>query len=875
MTIRRKTFLVITSVLVALTACILVIAGALGFVRLHKSEHEQAVARTRRALLALDGEIMALDEVANDYAGWDDTYDFMADRNEKYIQVNMTDEMSANNRFAFIVLADKLGHILFSRAYDVARRQTAPVPQGLLDLLTPDSILFRHTESESAVRGVLNLPEGAFVVASRPILTSKYEGPIRGAFLIGRRLAAESLERVAEVNLPPYPLLPASDPRLPADLRQTATRTLDAPPVSVCAEQRDAMTGYGLIRDVLGNPLALRVLIPRAMYAAAVRFFVFFGLILFAVCVTAVAVTLVLMDRLVLARTSRLHDFVNAVRSQGDLSARISLSGNDELTDLGNAFNRMLAVLDLDIAQRKRAEEERRQSEERYRSVYETAPLAFVLWDRDHRVTDWNKLAEAIFGWSRDEVLGRNMFEFLIPSSDRSKVEEVVGKVLRGELPSHSINRNLTKSGRTILCEWNNAVQRDSSGMIVGAISLALDITERSRMEEERRKLETQIQQTQKLESLGVLAGGIAHDFNNLLMAILGNADLALAKLPPESPVRDAIREIEKGSRRAADLCQQMLAYSGRGRFVIEPLDLTRVVREMAYMLEVSVSKKAILRYNFAQNLPAVEADATQVRQVVMNLIINASEAIGDRSGVIAVTTGCVECDETFLRGSYLGEKLPAGVYVFLEVADTGCGMTEETKARIFDPFFTTKFTGRGLGLAAVLGIVRGHKGAVRVYSEQGRGSTFKVMFPASNKVAVLKEQEAKQLEWRGTGTMLVVDDDPTVRTLAKKMVEWCGFKVMTADDGRQALEMFREHLNEIDCVILDLTMPHMDGEETFAELRRIKDNVRVIVSSGYNEQDIAHRFAGKGVSGFIQKPYTREPLIAVLQKVMGGQKTG
>ncbi|MCX7044282.1 MAG: GAF domain-containing protein [Candidatus Sumerlaeota bacterium] len=394
-------------------------------------------------------------------------------------------------------------------------------------------------------------------------------------------------------------------------------------------------------------------------------------------------------------------------------------------------------------------------------------------------------------------------------------------------------------------------------------------LIERKQAEEERRTLETRMRQAQKLESLGVLAGGIAHDFNNLLMVVLGNADLALTYLPAESPARFSIQEIETASRRAADICKQMLSYSGKGQFVLEPLNLSRLVREMVHMLEISISKKAALRCQFADNLPAVEADATQIQQVVMNLIINASEAIGDKEGVITVSTGTMECSREYLHEDFLGETPKAGPYVFIEVADTGCGMDAQTQSKIFDPFFTTKFTGRGLGLAAVLGIIRGHKGAIKIGSEPGRGAAFKALFPASSKAALSTEAPGSPKPWSGNGVILVVDDEEGVRKLTKRMIERSGFTVLTASDGREAMEIFSQRSAEIACVLLDLTMPRMDGEETLAALRRIRDDVRVILSSGYNEQEIAQRFAGKGLSGFIQKPYLMASLNAKLQEAL------
>jgi CheY-like chemotaxis protein len=350
---------------------------------------------------------------------------------------------------------------------------------------------------------------------------------------------------------------------------------------------------------------------------------------------------------------------------------------------------------------------------------------------------------------------------------------------------------------------------------------------------------------------------------------MLGYADLALTDMSPSSPAREHLEQIVLCARRAAELTRQMLAYSGKGRFVVQPVNLSEVIEDMAHLLEVSVSKRCVLRYRFALNLPQVEVDVSQIRQVAMNLIVNGSEAIGDRSGVIAVGTGVMDCDRSYLAESYLDENLPEGQYVYLEVADSGAGMTEETRRKIFDPFFTTKFTGRGLGLAAVLGIVRGHRGAIKVYSEPGRGTTFKVLFPIASKSGANREVRPEPPVWRSQGMILVVDDEDTVRSMAGSMLRRMGFSVLFASTGLEAVDVFRSRAEEIRLVVLDLTMPQMDGEAAFRELRRIRPNVRVILSSGYNEQDVTNRFAGKGLAGFIQKPYRLDELQTIVRRVL------
>ena len=496
------------------------------------------------------------------------------------------------------------------------------------------------------------------------------------------------------------------------------------------------------------------------------------------------------------------------------------------------------------------------------RRLIETSLDPLVTIDASGKITDVNRATEMVTGYPRDNLIGKDFFDF-VTEPDRARIgyEQVFRE---GSLKDYALEIR-HRNGTVTPVLYNASVIRDDSGEVLGVFAAARDITEHKHAEE-------RMLHAQKLESLGVLAGGIAHDFNNLLMAIMGHTDLALAGLSPVSPVRMHLEEVEKASRRAADLCRQMLAYSGKGRFVIESLDLGEVVKEMANMLAMSISKKANIQFRFSPDLPRIEADASQIRQVVMNLIINASEAIGDNPGILSLATGAMECDRDYLRGIGEGDELPEGRYVFLEVTDTGSGMDKEMRKKIFDPFFTTKFTGRGLGLAAVLGIVRGHRGTIKVYSEVGKGSTFKVLFPATGKAAMsVNGPKVPNEGWKGTGTVLLADDEEMVRQVGVGMLESLGFRVLTAADGQEAVEVFRTHMDEIRCVVLDLTMPRMDGEETFREIRRLQPGARVILTSGYNEQQVTQRFAGGGLSGFIQKPYKLNDFRSKLHQALEG----
>ena len=398
---------------------------------------------------------------------------------------------------------------------------------------------------------------------------------------------------------------------------------------------------------------------------------------------------------------------------------------------------------------------------------------------------------------------------------------------------------------------------------------------ERERIESHRQRLHEQLLHVQKLESLGVLAGGIAHDFNNLLSAIMGNNGLAQTTLSADSPVQDFLRGIEKAAQRSAELVGQMLAYSGKGPFHVEPVDLNLLVDELMPLLSTSISKKVALSLSLAPDLPILEGDATQIRQVVMNLVTNASDAIGGSSGTITVTTGQRSFDRQFLSQTYLDEIPEPGMYLFLEVRDDGCGMSRQTRDRLFDPFFTTKSTGRGLGLAALLGIVRGHGGAVRVESEEGVGSTFTIVLPSSDRRqnpeatpqgAALDISSSSATE----GWILFADDEELLRAVGQGVLEQAGYRVLVAEDGRQAVEIFKRRQSEIIAVVLDMMMPELDGVETFAELRRLQPELKGLLSSGLSNQASIGGPETQGFHAFLQKPYRPEDLKQAVAMMLG-----
>ncbi|MBK8257992.1 MAG: response regulator [Polyangiaceae bacterium] len=505
------------------------------------------------------------------------------------------------------------------------------------------------------------------------------------------------------------------------------------------------------------------------------------------------------------------------------------------------------------------------------RAVFVRGPVVVFKW---RNAPGWpveyvSPNAAEVFGHSPIDFLnGTVAYGELIDPADSPRVgTEVSNATVSGAASFvHEPYRVRNRDGSIRWLHDVTQVLRDAEGTATHYLGYVVDITSRMQAEEERRDLERRLLHAQKLESLGLLAGGVAHDFNNILTSILGQASLAqliLEKKPRQ--VRESLEQIEKAATRAAGLTRQLLAYSGRGRFVVQPVNLADVVREMVGMLEIVLSKKAILRLDLGDDVPAIVADRDQIQQIVMNLITNASEALEDQAGVVTIRVQSVQLSSAELETAIGAPALPGGQYVCLEVSDTGCGMSEDVQARLFDPFFTTKFTGRGLGMSAVLGIVKGHRGAITVTSSKGNGTTFRLAFPASNASVLSQPPPAKTVSLPTDGTILVVDDETEVRETAAAILAANGFRVLTAKDGAECVSVFREKGAEISLILLDLTMPVMDGQETLRVLRGIQADLPVVLSSGYDEVETTARLRNERPTGFVHKPYLAQDLIAAV----------
>lgn len=511
-----------------------------------------------------------------------------------------------------------------------------------------------------------------------------------------------------------------------------------------------------------------------------------------------------------------------------------------------------LALMKIDItSERRRASFALLATEERYRTLYDQTPSMFLTLDTNGVVLAANRFALETLGLSELDLVGRDFVELLHPEDRETAARKLEECALRSSREPRCEVRMLGGGGRTLWVEQAARVVRAPDGSRI-MLLVGSDISE-------RRQTEEAVLQAQKLESLGVLAGGIAHDFNNLLVGILGTAKLLEGDLPEGSPFLPHVAQIATAGRRASDLANQLLAYAGKGQLRVEPIELGETIREMAELLGVSAGRQTRIALELASEPIVVEADVTQLRQVLMNLVVNASEAVGDRGGTVRIESAGLWLSEAEARARFPGWTAPVGDCVRIAVSDDGAGISAAVLPRLFDPFFSTKAAGRGLGLAAVQGIVRTHRGAIRVRSEQGVGTTFELVLPRSRQPADVR---ASARGGQATAPLapckvLIVDDDPTVLSVTSAMVARAGHTVVAADSGAAARAELERDDGEIACLLLDLTMPQGGGAAVLEDLRRLRPDLPVVLMSGYSEVEATAALGRQGIQAFLRKPFT------------------
>jgi PAS domain S-box-containing protein len=557
------------------------------------------------------------------------------------------------------------------------------------------------------------------------------------------------------------------------------------------------------------------------------------------------------------------HQYIDEGTLNGEFDVTVS--------PLFNADGVMTSAVHVarDVSERKKAERALLQSTELLRLALDASSDGIWDWDVPNGGIYWSSRCYTMLGYEPGEfpVTFKKWKELLHPS-DSDEAATTIRKMMNLADGNFRVEfRIAAKNGDWRWILWRGKpTARNENGDILRFVGTNTDISERKQAEEERFKFEQQFQQTQKLESLGVLAGGIAHDFNNILSIILGHCYLSKDSANNESDQRTRIELIEVAANRAAELCRQMLAYAGKNPLVQDRLNVLVMVDDIVKMLQSAIKKNVTVELDLTDDIPEIVGDTSQIQQIVMNLIINAAEAIGDANGTIKIGLIATTISNKMPEKDFLGRDMAVGSYACLEVSDTGCGMDLETQKRIFEPFYTTKFTGRGLGMSAILGIIKSHDGALQLVSNPGIGTTFKIFLPLASEMepAAMMSTSLVAAE-AACGTVLLVDDEETLRTIGGELLESMGFTVITACNGREALEIYRQRTADIDILLLDLIMPEMGGIATYHEIRKISADVPLIVCSGYGVEEVLDSIGSDGCAGFIQKPYRPAELLSVL----------
>lgn len=503
------------------------------------------------------------------------------------------------------------------------------------------------------------------------------------------------------------------------------------------------------------------------------------------------------------------------------------------------------------------------------KKVMEGSTNSLVVLDLADNIQMFNRRFEALTGRQSEELLGHSFIRQFTGDAC-TKIDKELHKVSTGMVGNITFETQFRRHDDLTLSLFCGAVPLLSNGIISGIVISLDDITDRINAEEERIELERQFQQTQKLESLGVLAGGIAHDFNNILTIILGYCNVIKEDSDSVSVNTDYVQKVEDAANRAADLCRQMLTYAGKNELQHVPVNLNSLVNELVKMLHSGIKKNVSIELDL-QGLQVIMADSSQIQQVIMNLIINASEAIGENSGAVIISLKKKEVMAESSESDFFGRRIPSGLYACLEVSDNGCGMDTKTQNRIFEPFYTTKFTGRGLGMSATLGIIKAHNGALQLTSKTGSGTTFKVYIPLP---VVSDSKEAMNTYClppviENSGTILLVDDEEELLTLGRIRLSAIGFSAITSADGIAALDIYREQADKIDLILLDILMPKMSGVETYRQLREISKTVPIVFFSGCNKDELSSSIFDDEHTGFLKKPYTPDQLKIALTEML------
>jgi PAS domain S-box-containing protein len=848
--LRHKTLIIVLAALIGLVGGLYVLSRAVllrGFSRL---EADFAAENLGRASSALSNEVDTLQHTTDQFADSDQTYAYLQRSNLEGLRAEFPARTFEQVRVNFIVVLDRSGKEVFSKGFNVVSMSSAPVPDDLDYHFAEGSPLVGGRGDTSDVTGIVMLNSGPILIDSSAILTSNSDGPPAGRLIMGRLLDADETVRLAGMTHMPIDIERIDSSGLAPDFREAAAAITTQNPNLIRPDAQDSLAAYQELHDIYGKPVAiLRVLLPRKIYAQGRNSLLQFLLLLLAAGAAFGSVTMLLLERFVISRVGKLSDDITQIGASGDLGRRLSVSGNDELANLGDTINGMLEDLE-------RVQSERQQERARLAVMVEKMPA--VLWTADSQLHITSAMGAGLeaLGFRAREFVGMPVTNFFFTADNDAPPIAAHRKALEGQ----SVAYEVTWKDR----KFESHVQplRDNEGAIQGVIGVALDITERERLTD-------QLRQSQKMQAVGELAGGVAHDFNNLLMVVKGHAQILLDRIPDGSPLRLSAEQVEKAADRAATLTRQLLAFSRKQVLQPRVLDMNEAVAGMIRMFSRVIGENIDMAFLPGGKLGRVKADPGQIEQVLLNLVVNARDAMPN-GGRLTIETSNVELDCGYAATH---TSVEPGLYVMLTVTDTGCGMDAATQARIFEPFFTTKGPGKGtgLGLATVYGVVKQSGGYIYVYSEVGRGTTFKIYLPqVVAELDKLSPDSQKKRSVRGSETILFVEDEQSVRELVRDFLAAAGYCMLQASDGTEALKVASAHPGPIHMLITDVVMPHLSGPELATKLSAERPDLKVLFISGYTDDTVFRHGVLEGGVAFLQKPFNLKALSQKIREVIG-----
>jgi PAS domain S-box-containing protein len=859
MTLRKETYLIMGIATFLMIVSLTIAARHIVLESFTKLEQTGTAQHVERTMGYLDMEYSRLRSVVEDWAFWDDTYRFAGNRNQSYISSNLMDDMFFNLDINYFMITDVNSRIVYKKSIDLSAKKETPFPEGMERLILSPKMQAQKTASRSSISAIFQIEGKPVLFAAAPIMTSRLEGPPRGMLIIGKNLDRSWLNDISKALSLTVNLSPAGGKELPSWFPPDDSAISAQSGIYIVPRDENTISGYTVLRDFENRPaFILNVDVPRDMLQRAEFNFFYYLLSLAGVMLLFGLLTIVLLERRVLSRIMRLGKEIGSIGASRDRSARLEVRGNNELSLLAGEINRMLESL-------RSSEDNLRDSEERFMMLFENVPVMVVAMDRKGSGLLCNREYNRILEWSPEEL--KTVSDPLTPAiEDQTERLETKRILLRADGIFREFRIRI-KSGALRRQMWANFLLPSNTLIFIG-----YDITERREMEE-------QLQVRQRMDSLGTLAGGIAHDFNNLLTVIKGN--LCLLQMDPDNlrtGQRENLNEAEAACNRAAEIIRQFQIFTSGGIPQKTTVDLYAVVDSAFRFLPVSPNCLIEKQINFDPGEYAVTGNFSELHQVFLNLGNNSVQAIQNKSSSAGDQIRVSACIEDFsITGN--GGLIP-GKYVHIRFEDTGGGVSENIRKRIFEPFFSTKEKSsrkaQGLGLAIVYMIITHHHlGSITVESVEGKGSVFHILLP----VAVSEQKDAQSsavTQNHGNGTILVVDDEESIRKFSERILRENGYRVILADDGEKGVRTFAGSPNEIDLVILDLTMPRMTGHAVFEEIRKMRPDVPVLLSTGQTEQEIDEGMFSR-TSGLLSKPYTIRDFLKKIRDVLdqNNQKRG